>query len=596
MALKIEDYALIGDCETAALVGRDGSVDWLCVPRFDSGACFAALLGTPENGRWRIAPAGEIREVRRQYRDSTLILETTFVTAEGEVTLVDFMSARRDDPELIRIVVGKRGAVPMHMELIMRYEYGAVLPWVRKTPEGLEAIAGPDSLYLLTPAEVHGENLRTVGEFTASAGQRIPFTLRWCPSHRRCRSTISAEDELKRSEQWWRKWSDRCTYAGPWRKEVIRSLITLKALTYKPTGGVVAAPTTSLPEQLGGTRNWDYRYCWLRDATFTLCAMIAGGYHEEACAWRDWLLRAIAGDAGAIRILYGLAGERRATEWEADWLAGYENSRPVRIGNAASGQLQLDVIGEVIDTMRIAHQSGIRLDDDDWRLVVRLVEYLESVWRQPDRGIWEIRGDPQHFTHSKAMTWVAFDRAVKAIELMNRPGPLEHWRTLRDTIHAEICVRAFDKRQNSFVQHYGADGQDAALLILPLVGFLPADDPRMIGTVKRIEETLMEDGFLRRYPEQSSVDGLPSGEGAFLACSFWYVQAIALQGRKDEAREHFESLLKLANDVGLLPEEYDPKRRRFVGNFPQAFSHVGLVNAAGALAAEASPAKLRQRG
>jgi GH15 family glucan-1,4-alpha-glucosidase len=596
MALRIEDYALIGDCETAALVGRDGSIDWLCVPRFDSGACFAALLGTAENGRWLIAPQGGIRNVRRRYRPGTLILETDFETDEGEATLVDFMSARRDDPDLIRIVVGKRGSVAMRIELIVRYEYGSIVPWVRKTPDGLQAIAGPDSLYLTTPVALHGEDLHTVGEFTVAAGQRVPFTLTWCPSHRHRHPATSADDELQRTEHWWRQWSDRCTFQGPWRETVVRSLITLKALTFKPTGGVVAAPTTSLPEQLGGTRNWDYRYCWLRDATFTLCAMIAGGYREEAGKWRDWLLRAVAGDARAIRILYGLAGERRAIEWEASWLSGYENSQPVRVGNAASGQLQLDVIGEVVDTMRICHRSGLAVGDDDWNLLTSLVEYLESVWRQPDHGIWEIRGEPRQFTHSKVMVWVAFDRAVKAIEHSGREGPLERWRTLRDTIHAEICREAFDERRNTFVQYYGANCEDAALLIMPLVGFLPCNDPRMVGTVNAVEEHLMENGFLRRYPETENVDGLPSGEGAFLACSFWYVQAIAMQGRMEEARQHFETLLKLANDVGLLPEEYDPKLRRFVGNFPQAFSHVGLINAACAISGQGGPAEMRPHG
>lgn len=596
MTLRIEDYALLGDCETAALVGRDGSVDWLCVPRFDSGACFAALLGTNENGRWLIAPQGQIRNIRRRYREGTLILETDFETADGEATLIDFMSTRREEPVLVRIVVGVRGTVAMRTELIMRYEYGSVVPWVRKTPAGLQAIAGPDSLYLATPVELRGEDLHTVGEFTVEAGQRVPFTLTWAPSHRRFHPTASADDQLQRTEKWWREWSDRCTYQGPWREAVVRSLITLKALTFKPTGGVVAAPTTSLPEELGGTRNWDYRYCWLRDATFTLCAMIAGGYHEEAGAWRDWLLRAVAGDAAAIRILYGLGGERRTMEWEADWLAGYENSKPVRIGNAASGQLQLDVVGEVIDALRTAHRSGLQLGDDDWRMAMNLLEYLESVWRTPDHGIWEIRGEPRHFTHSKVMVWVAFDRAVNAIEQNGREGPLERWRALRETIHAEICSQGFDAGRNSFVQYYGANCEDAALLLMPLVGFLPCDDPRILGTVKAIEEHLMEDGFLRRYPESSNVDGLPTGEGAFLACSFWYVQAIAMQGRKDDAQRYFEKLLKLSNDVGLLPEEYDPKRQRFTGNFPQAFSHVGLINAACAISAEGGPADQRQSG
>jgi len=594
--LRIEDYALIGDCETAALVGLDGSIDWLCVPRFDSGACFAALLGGPEHGRWLIAPAGPVRRVSRRYRLGTLVLETDFETDDGVVRVIDFMPPRREFPDLVRIVVGLGGEVRMRTELVMRFDYGSIVPWVRKTPGGLSAVAGPDSMYLQTPVSLHGEELRTVGEFSVAEGHEIPFSLCWRPSNHRPRKFASAAEDLKATDDWWRKWSERCTYRGPWREQVIRSLITLKALTYAQTGGVVAAPTTSLPECLGGNRNWDYRYCWLRDATFTLCAMIAGGYQEEAAAWRDWLLRAIAGDAGSIRILYGLGGERRTMEWEAPWLAGYENSRPVRIGNAASDQLQLDVVGEVIDAIRIAHRSGLRVGDDDWRLCTNLVEYLESVWREADHGIWEIRGEPRQFTHSKVMVWVACDRAVKAIEQSHREGPLERWRKLRDTIHAEICDQGFDVRRNTFVQYYGANCEDAALLLLPLVGFLPCNDPRIVGTVKAIEEHLMEDGFLRRYPETGNVDGLPSGEGAFLACSFWYVQAIAMQGRKDEARRHFENLLKLANDVGLLPEEYDPKLRRFVGNFPQAFSHVGLINAACAISAEGGPAELRQNG
>ena len=595
MPLRIEDYGLIGDCETAALVGRDGSIDWLCVPRFDSGACFAALLGTPEHGRWLLAPADPLRGNHRRYRPGTAVLETEFETDGGAVTVIDFMPPRRHDPDLVRIVVGRRGQVRMRTELIMRFDYGSIVPWVRKTADGLRAIAGPDSLHLKSPVPLHGEDFRTVGEFTVAAGEQIPFTLAWRDSHRPIGAVIDAQQELAATEAWWRRWSDECTYEGPWRDAVVRSLITLKVLTYAPTGGIVAAPTTSLPEQLGGKRNWDYRFCWLRDATFTLYALTIGGYHDEARQWRDWLLRAVAGDPSQIQVLYGLGGERRVGEWEVAWLPGYEASQPVRVGNAACGQLQLDVIGEVLDSLQLARRMRHQPSDDGWRLQRALLEFLETAWRQPDEGMWEIRGVPRHFTHSKVMAWVAFDRAVKAVERCGLEGPVAHWRKLRDEIHAEVCAQGFDTRRNTFVQYYGADHEDASLLMIPLVGFLPHDDPKVLGTVRAIErDLLLGDGLVRRYPSRPKIDGLPSGEGVFLACSFWYLDNLALQGRRAEARRHFETLLGLANDLGLLAEEYDPVGRRQLGNFPQAFSHVALINTARNLADQGGPAQMRQ--
>jgi GH15 family glucan-1,4-alpha-glucosidase len=594
MSLRIEDYALIGDCETAALVGLDGSVDWLCAPRFDSGACFASILGTPENGRWLIAPVAEIRRTSRRYRPETLILETEFETDEGTVTIVDFMPPRRDDPDLVRIVIGRRGQVRMRTELIMRFDYGSIIPWVRKTSDGLRAIAGPDSLHLKSPVEIHGEGMHSVGEFTVAEGQRIPFTLTWRASHRQLSRVIDACKELEASEAWWRQWSARCTYDGPNRDAVLRSLITLKALTYDPTGGIVAAPTTSLPEQFGGSRNWDYRYCWLRDATFTLYALLIGGYHEEAQQWRDWLLRAVAGDPADIQILYGLGGERRIAEWEVRWLGGYEQAKPVRVGNAASKQLQLDVLGELMDSLHLARRAQHNVDQDAWNLQLALLEFLEKVWQKPDEGIWEVRGEPRQFTHSKVMAWVAVDRAIKGVESYHLEGPVDQWRRLRAEIHAEVCTRGFDAHRNTFVQYYGADHEDAALLLIPLVGFLPHDDPRVVGTVRAIEKNLLRDGFIQRYPTRPEIDGLPPGEGVFLACSFWYVDNLALQGRRDEARKLFERLLGLANDVGLLSEEYDPSSKRLLGNFPQAFSHVALVNSARNLANHSGPAVMRK--
>jgi GH15 family glucan-1,4-alpha-glucosidase len=593
MPAPIEDYALLGGCETAALVARDGSIDWLCLPRFDSGACFAALLGTPGHGRWLLAPAGEVRAARRRYRDNTLVLETTFETAEGSVRVIDFMSLRSRWPDVVRLVEGQRGQVPMHMELVIRCDYGSIVPWVRRTATGIRAIAGPDTLLLHTPVEPRGENLKTVADFTVAAGQRVPFVLTWHHSYDDAPPVIAAEDALRETQRSWEEWSGHCTYQGPWRDAVLRSLITLKALTSAPTGGIVAAATTSLPEQLGGVRNWDYRYCWLRDATFTLYALLSAGFHDEAKAWREWLLRAVAGNPAQTQIMYGVAGERRLTEWEVDWLPGYEGARPVRIGNAASGQFQLDVYGEVIDSMYQSRRYGLEAEEAGWRLEKALLEFLESAWEKPDEGIWEVRGPRRHFTHSKVMAWVAVDRAVKAIEQFQLDGPLERWRQLRDAIHEQVCREGFNPALNAFVQYYGSDLLDASLLMMPLVGFLPPCDPRMCGTVAAIERHLLRDGFVARYATTSSVDGLPPGEGAFLPCTFWLADNYALMGRPDDARGVFERLLGLCNDVGLLSEEYDPEARRLVGNFPQAFSHVGLVNTAVNLSSAQGPAAHR---
>ncbi len=594
MPCRIEDYALIGDLQTAALVGRDGSIDWLCLPRFDSGACFAALLGKPENGRWLLAPVGEVRACRRRYRPDTLILETTFETDEGEVTLIDFMPVRDGMPELVRIVVGHRGQVRMRMEFILRFDYGSIVPWVRGVEGGLHALAGPDGVLLRTPIEMRGEKFTTVAEFTVSAGERVPFDLVWFRSFREPAVVLQTEETLAQTEAWWKKWVGSCCEQGEWREIVKRSLITLKALTFAPTGGIVAAPTTSLPEQLGGMRNWDYRFCWLRDATFTLYALINSGYVEEARAWREWLLRAVAGKPSKLQIMYGLAGERRLTEYEVPWLSGYQGARPVRIGNAASNQFQLDVYGEVLDAMYLSHRSGMPPEEHAWAIQRVLMDFLETAWHQPDEGIWEVRGPRRPFTHSKVMAWVAFDRAVKTVECTRADGPVERWRQVRDAIHAEVCRDGFKQKLGGFVQYYGADSTDASLLMIPLVGFLPPSDPRVQGTVSLIERQLMRDGLIARYETRSAVDGLPPGEGTFLACTFWYADNLVLLGRRDEARQTFKRLLGLCNDVGLLSEEYDSKARRLVGNFPQAFSHVGLVNTARNLSAQAGPAHHRQ--
>jgi GH15 family glucan-1,4-alpha-glucosidase len=580
MTLRIEDYALIGDCQTAALVGRNGSIDWLCFPRFDSAACFAALLGTPEHGRWIIAPQGEVQRTERGYHPGTLVLETTFATETGEVSVIDCMPLRSKQPDLVRLVVGKRGSVAMRMEFVARFDYGSVFPWVRKESGGILATAGPETLHLRTPVPLRGEDMTTVAEFEVAAGEQVPFVLNWHPSHEDPKPKIEAADAIESTSRFWREWSDRCRYQGEWRDEVIRSLITLKALTYSPTGGIVAAPTTSLPEHIGGERNWDYRFCWLRDATFTLAALLQCGYVEEARAWREWLLRAVAGRGSQLHIMYGLAGERRLPESTLDWLPGYENSPPVRIGNAAYNQFQLDVFGEVLDTLHLGRHYGLNAEDNDWRIELELLSRLEEVWDQPDEGIWEVRGPRRHFTHSKLMAWVAFDRAVKDVQRFGLNGPVERWRQLRDTLHAEICDQGFNRKLNSFVQYYGATEVDASLLVMVELGFLPPSDPRIAGTVAEIEKKLVRDGYVERYCTTTNIDGLPEGEGAFLLCTCWLADVYMLIGREEDARRTFEKVLAASNDVGLLAEEYDPEARRQLGNFPQAFSHLGLINTA----------------
>jgi len=594
MTARIEDYAIIADCQSVALVANDGSLDWLCLPRFDSDACFAALLGTRDNGCWKIAPEGEVRAVRRRYRPGTLILETDFETAEGAITLIDLMPISGQGTDVVRIVVGQRGRVSMRMDLLIRLGYGATVPWVRAIDGGIEAVAGPDALRLVTPVETHGEGLSTVSRFSVGAGARVPFVLTWSPSHLPDPGHVDPEKALVESEADWRAWSDRCTVTGPYRDIVQRSLITLKALTYQPTGGIVAAATTSLPERIGGVRNWDYRICWLRDATFTLYSLMSAGYSEEARDWTHWLLRAVAGDPSQLQILYGIAGERRLPEIELDWLPGYEGSRPVRVGNAASRQLQLDVYGEVMDALHLARTVGLAPTEAGWALQRALMGYLEKIWEEPDEGIWEVRGPRRHFTHSKVMAWVAFDRAVKAVEQFGLNGPADRWRSVRDRIHTSVCREGFDAALGAFVQFYGSKEVDASLLMLPLVGFLPATDPRILGTVRAIEQSLIRDGFVARYSTHSAIDGLPPGEGAFLACSFWLADNYALQGRYPEAIALFDHLSGLANDVGLLSEEYDPVARRLVGNFPQAFTHVSLINTALNLTAPRGPAEQRK--
>lgn len=594
MPSRIEDYALIGDCETAALVGRDGSIDWLCLPRFDSPACFAALLGTPEHGRWRIAPSTEPRRVRRRYRDGTLVLETEYDTEEGTVALIDFMPPRTERPDVMRIVEGRRGRVPMRMDLVIRFDYGSVVPWVRHTPDGFHATAGPDTLNLYADVEVHGERFHTVSDFAVSEGERLSFQLLWVPTFGPAKAPMDVLATLEETEAWWCRWSARCAYQGPWRDAVKRSLITLKALTYAPTGAVVASPTTSLPERIGGVRNWDYRYCWLRDATFTLYALMVGGYLDEARAWRAWLVNAAAGRPDQLHIMYGLAGERRLTELELPWLPGYEGSRPVRSGNAAHRQHQLDVYGEIMDALHLARRKGLPPDENAWRVQQEMMRFLVQDWDEPDEGIWEVRGPRRQFTHSKVMAWVAADRAVRAVEEHGLPGDVERWRGLRRDIHAEVCAKGFDPELGSFVQYYGSKQPDASLLLLPLIGFLPAHDPRMRGTVDLVEKRLSEDGLVRRYTTIPEVEGLPAGEGVFLLCTFWLIDNLALQGRQREARERFERLLSLRNDVGLLSEQYDVNARRFLGNFPQAFSHVGLINSARNLGAAGGPAEDRR--
>jgi GH15 family glucan-1,4-alpha-glucosidase len=582
MAAPIEDYALIGDTHTAGLVSREGSIDWLCLPRFDSPACFAALLGDRSNGRWLLAPAGGVREVRRRYQGDTLVLETEYRTDDGVVRVVDYMPPRQWDPDVARVVEGIKGRVRMRMELTIRFDYGSIVPWVRHVDGALHAVAGPDSVWLRTPVPVWGENWTTLADFTVAEGERAPFMLTWHASHRPAPRRIDPVRALGDTEAWWGEWASGIDYQGGWQDAVIRSLLTLKALTYAPTGGIVAAPTTSLPERLGGVRNWDYRYCWLRDSTFTLSALMLAGLADEARAWREWLLRAVAGQPRQMQILYGVAGERRITEQELEWLNGYQGSRPVRIGNAAVNQFQLDIYGEVMDTLHLGRHIGLENDEAAWDLQQALLEFLESNWHRPDEGIWEIRGPRRHFTHSKVMAWVALDRAIKAVELMGHDGPVDRWRAVRRELHDEVCREGYDSGRDSFVQFYGADHLDASLLQIPLVGFLPADDPRVKGTVAAIQRELTVDGLVHRYPPEGSqsVDGLPPGEGTFLACTFWLADNLALMGRREEALAIYERLLTLRNDVGLLAEEYDPASRRQLGNFPQAFSHVALVNTA----------------
>jgi GH15 family glucan-1,4-alpha-glucosidase len=598
MVSRIEDYALIGDCETAALVGRDCSIDWLCWPRFDSGACFAALLGTPEHGRWKLAPQDPGARITRRYRPRTLILETRFETAAGVVTLVDFMPPRGTASDVVRRVLCESGRVAMAMELVIRFDYGANVPWVSRTQDGsLRAIAGPDMVVLRTDAPLRGEDLRTVSEFELAEGETLSFVLTYAASFGPLPAPIDPAQAEADTEVFWGKWIGRCHYRGRWSEAVDRSLITLKALTYRPTGGIAAAPTTSLPEKIGGERNWDYRFCWLRDATLTLLAMMNAGYHEEAVAWRGWLLRAAAGSPDQIQIMYGLGGERRLSEWEVQWLPGYGGSRPVRIGNAAHGQLQLDVFGEVMDALHQARQGNLGERRMDWPLQRALVARLEQIWTEPDEGIWEVRGGRRQFTYSKVMAWVAVDRAIKSAEQFGLSGPVEQWRALRDTMHAEICRNGYDAARGSFVQSYGSQALDASLLLLPLVGFLPPDDPRIRGTVAAVERELVRDGLVLRYDTAADGgDGLPPGEGVFLACSFWLADSMLQQGREPEARALFERLLALRNDVGLLAEEYDPKAGRLVGNFPQAFSHVGLLATAYNLDHWRKPAEQRSDG
>ncbi len=580
---KIEDYGFLSDTHTAALVSRDGCVDWLCLPRFDSGACFASLLGGAENGHWKFGFKEKVRKTTRRYRGHTLILETVFETKSGAVRLIDFMPPRGKNPDLIRIVQGIRGKVSLEMELIIRFDYGHILPWVRKRDGGLQAIAGPDALILRTPVKTVGRNFTTVAEFEVRRGDNIPFVLTWFPSHDAPPKKVRALHALAQTERYWTKWASQFRGKGKWRDAVIRSLITLKGLTYAPSGGIVAAATTSLPEKIGGVRNWDYRFCWLRDATFTLFALTGANYVEEARTWRTWLLRAIAGDPEQMQILYGVNGERRLEEFEVPWLKGYENSAPVRIGNAASKQFQLDVYGEVVSSMYHAHRVGIKMDKTAWALQVSLLKFLEAHWEQPDEGIWEVRGRRRHFTHSKMMTWLAFHRGVQLVEECGYRAEkhIERWRALRDKIHKQVCQRGYNPRRRVFTQSYGSNALDASLLMMPLIGFLPASDARVIRTIDAIRHELTHKGLVLRYKTaRRTVDGLPGDEGVFLPCSFWLVCCLHLLGRKREARTLFERLLKIRNDLGLLAEEYDPVSRRQLGNFPQAFTHVALVIAA----------------
>jgi GH15 family glucan-1,4-alpha-glucosidase len=593
---RIEDYGIVGDLQTAALVGRSGSIDWLCFPRFDSSSCFGALLGTPENGRWLIGPADGGPADARRYRRNTLVLESEWTTPTGRVRVIDFMPPRQRAPDIVRIVEGLAGSVEMHTELMIRLDYGSVTPWVQRLDDDtLLAVGGPDGITIRTPVDLEPQGMSHIARFGVRAGERVPFVLTWFPSNEPIPTPVDPELALRETQSYWREWMSSCTYHGDYREAVHSSLLTLKALTYEPTGGIVAAPTTSLPERIGGVRNWDYRYCWLRDATFTLLSLMNAGFIDEARAWRNWLLRAVAGDPAKAQILYGVGGQRRILEYELGWLPGYEGSGPVRVGNAAHGQFQLDVYGEVMDALHQARAHGLPADDHAWSLQRNLMDFLEGAWDRPDEGIWEVRGPRRHFTHSKVLAWVAFDRAVATVERFDLPGPIDKWRQIRQQIHDEVCRDAFDTERNSFMQSYGSDELDASTLLIPILGFLPATDPRVVGTIDAIQRDLTRDGFVERYAVKAvnDVDGLPGGEGVFLPCSFWLVDALVLQGRRDEARELFERLLALRNDLGLISEEYDPDEKRFLGNFPQAFTHVGLVNSAYNLSAQTGPSTQR---
>jgi GH15 family glucan-1,4-alpha-glucosidase len=594
MMSRIEDYAMIGDLGSAALVSREGSIDWLCWPRFDSDACFSALLGAPEHGRWLIGPKDKSAKITRRYRPNTLILETRFETHEGAAVLIDFMPPREQNSHVLRLLIGERGTIELHAELILRFGYGASVPWVTRIGDNmLRAVAGPDMAVLRSSEPFRGEGFKTVGDFSIATGKKMSFSLSYALSHKDIPEPVDVEAELAATEKYWLGWSAKNKIAGPFDEAVVRSLITLKALTFAPTGGMVAAPTTSLPEHFGGVRNWDYRFCWLRDATLTLLALMNGGYYDEAQMWRDWLLRAAAGSPSQIQIMYGIRGERRLTEWEVPWLPGYANSKPVRIGNAAHNQLQLDIFGEIMDALHQARHGGLGHHEAGWDLERALLEHLEKIWSEPDEGIWEVRGARQHFTYSKVMAWVAFDRAIKSAEVHRLPGPVAHWRTIRKHIHADVCARGYDSGRGSFVQFYGSKELDASLLLLPAVGFLPPEDARVCSTIEAIERELTVDGLVRRYNTEKTGDGLPPGEGLFLACSFWLADALLMIGRADDARRLFERLLSLRNDLGLLSEEYDPDGGHLVGNFPQAFSHLALVNTASNLSHYRKPAEQR---
>lgn len=591
---RIEDYALIGNAHTAALIDRYGSIDWYCVPRFDSSACFSALLGNERNGCWRIHPARSLKAVRRRYIPDTLVLETTFETASGVATLTDFMPHPDDGaPEIIRIIKGIAGTVPMSLAVTFRFDYGHVVPWVRQRNGVLTAVAGPNALALRSPLGLHGKDMSTVSRFSISAGQSIACTLMWYPSHRPMPEIREPHSLLEETIRWWKNWTANCNAPAEYRDVVVRSAITLKALTHRDLGGIVAAPTTSLPEHLGGARNWDYRYCWVRDATFTLYALLTTGHTEAAAAWREWLIRSAAGEPSTLQIMYGLGGERRLEEFEIPWLAGFAGSRPVRVGNAAHAQRQMDVYGEIMDVFYNAREHGLETNDDAWRIQLELLKFLEKTWEVKDSALWEQRGPERHFTFSRVMSWVAFDRAVKTVERFGFSGPVTRWKRIRRAIHNDICRHGFDRKRNTFVQFYGGKPLDASLLLMPLVGFLPVTEPRVVGTVDAIRRELMKDGFVYRYSTTQSPDGLPEGEGAFLVCSFWLADNLVLMGRRDEARELFDRALSVRNDVGLLSEEYDPVRKRMLGNFPQAFSHVGVINTARNLSRALGPAQLR---